>query len=190
MRIFDTILAVLSGAGLILVSLVCVYGRSDIHKNPQQLESLLLDLAVMALDDAGLDWVRVRVDGQTAYLSGLAPTPQASQLARDTVRQAAGEGGVWRGGLIRVEDNFARSEANKISQIHVFPARQSTVANIEMVGSVHITVRSSPLAVLMAYNFPTDMSRQIRANLGADPSDMARNDNAGWTMDHFARPRV
>lgn len=49
-------------------------------------------------------WAHVRVDGQVAYLTGQAPTEADRDDLKLAVRQAAGAGGAWWGGITQVRD--------------------------------------------------------------------------------------
>lgn len=51
-------------------------------------------------------WAHVQVDGQIAYLTGEAPTEADRDDLKLAVRQAAGPGGAWWGGITQVRDSM------------------------------------------------------------------------------------
>ncbi len=70
-----------------------------------RIEARLQAAAEAALRESGLDdWAQVRVDGQTAWLTGDAPREEDRGDARAAVFAAAGPGGWWRGGVTAVQD--------------------------------------------------------------------------------------
>lgn len=105
MSVYDTMVAGLSGAGLVLLGFVTTAGESDYHLNAKQLEAKLQSTAQTALDDAGLSWARVTMDGQRATITGAAPTSDALAEAERTVLGAAGSGGQLWGGVISVSSD-------------------------------------------------------------------------------------
>ncbi len=78
--------------------------------SPAAIERTLQTQAESALDEAGYaagqpgGWARVEVSGQRAVLKGAAPTAAARDAAMAVVREAAGPGGFWRGGVTAVID--------------------------------------------------------------------------------------
>jgi outer membrane protein OmpA-like peptidoglycan-associated protein len=58
-------------------------------------------------------WARVQVDGQIAYLTGQAPTEADRDDLKLAVRQAAGAGGAWWGGITQVRDSMTLAPARK-----------------------------------------------------------------------------
>ncbi len=57
-----------------------------------------------ALSETGFEWASAEMDGQTAILRGEAPREDERGEARAAVLHAAGEGGFWTGGVMRVSD--------------------------------------------------------------------------------------
>jgi outer membrane protein OmpA-like peptidoglycan-associated protein len=58
-------------------------------------------------------WARVQVDGQIATLSGQAPTEADRDDLKLAVRQAAGPGGAWWGGITQVRDSMSLAPVRK-----------------------------------------------------------------------------
>ena len=106
MSVYDTMVAGLSGAGLVLLGAVTTHGSSEYHLNAAQLEAQLQASAEAAIAAADLDWLTVRMDGQKAILSGNPPTPEAVLMAERIVLESAGKGGPIYGGVISVERAF------------------------------------------------------------------------------------
>ena len=92
MNVYDTFLACLSAPCLVLTGFIGAYGTSEYHLNVQQLEGLLTETAIARLDSAGLDWAKVRMDGQTALVTGEAPSPAAATAALAGEHRKAAEG--------------------------------------------------------------------------------------------------
>ncbi|GAB5459210.1 MAG: hypothetical protein Hens3KO_22400 [Henriciella sp.] len=105
MSVYDTMVAGLSGAGLVLLGFVTSHGASEYHLNAFQMEAALATNAAAALEQAGHDWAKVRFVGQKATLSGSAPGQSEIDLAEATILQSSGKGGLLYGGVLDVEVN-------------------------------------------------------------------------------------
>lgn len=66
-------------------------------------ERRLQKAATESLADDVFSWARVRMDGQTAHIEGAAPSPEAGERAKETVRASAGPGGVLLGGVTIID---------------------------------------------------------------------------------------
>lgn len=95
-------------AALIAGAVFLVLGGVSIHASPMSanvLEDRLQGAAEEALYALRADeWARVEMNGQTATLSGLAPSRQARQAALQAVSTASWAGGVVAGGVTKVID--------------------------------------------------------------------------------------
>ena len=95
-------------AALIAGAVFLVLGGVAIHASPMSagvLEDRLQGAAEDALYALRADeWARVEMNGQTATLSGLAPSRQARQTALQAVSTASWAGGVVAGGVTQVID--------------------------------------------------------------------------------------
>lgn len=103
MSVYDTMVAGLSGAGLVLVGFVTSHGTSEYHLNAFQMEAVLTTNAAGALSQAGYDWASVTLDGQTATLTGAAPDQVAIDRAAQMVLESSGKGGMIYGGVLEVD---------------------------------------------------------------------------------------
>ncbi|MEQ8406501.1 MAG: hypothetical protein RKE49_15510 [Oceanicaulis sp.] len=95
-------------AALICLAIFFVLALLAVHASPvsnSALEARLQTKAEDALYRIRADeWAQVRVDGQAAYLTGRAPTPEARIEALAAVARADWAGGVVAGGITRVVD--------------------------------------------------------------------------------------
>ena len=95
-------------AALLAGAVFLVLGGVAIHASPMSasvLEQRLQDSAEEALYALRADeWARVEMNGQSATLSGLAPSRQARQSALQAVTTASWAGGVVAGGITEVID--------------------------------------------------------------------------------------
>ena len=83
------------------------FGWWWVYTGPQSADKLEQRLGTQveaALASENLDWASVEMDGQTARLSGEAPTRSARAAALEAVRTAAGDGGPLHGGVTTVTD--------------------------------------------------------------------------------------
>jgi hypothetical protein len=92
-------------AGLVIF---LVFGALAIFASPlsaRNLEARLQDAADEALYSVRAEgWAEVRMDGQVAIVTGLAPDQDAQSRALDAVSRAAWAGGIVAGGITRVID--------------------------------------------------------------------------------------
>lgn len=105
MSVYDTMVAGLSGASLVLLAVVTVTGSSDFHLNPGEMEDRLAERAHAALAEAGLSWAQVDMQGQTAIVRGTAPTQADAAQAERVVFQSSGRGGPVFGGVVGVRSH-------------------------------------------------------------------------------------
>jgi OOP family OmpA-OmpF porin len=118
MRLVNYLLAFLSLIGIGIVGWWGVYQSPHSAAN---LQKVLQENAVTALDAYGMDWAKVEMDGQLAGLSGEAPSMDAAVNAEQVLlesspvggERAIGAGGVLFGGITRVENML--SEAAPVS---------------------------------------------------------------------------
>ncbi|MEO1040582.1 MAG: hypothetical protein AAFX09_13685 [Pseudomonadota bacterium] len=95
---------------LIAAGAFVALGVLGIHAGPSSagsLQSRLQVSAETALEEAGhAGWAELRLSGQVAYLSGLAPDEAARDEALAEVKSAAWAGGIVAGGITRVHDDI------------------------------------------------------------------------------------
>jgi len=85
----------------------------SVNQSPQsavRLEARLEARALQSLKSAGIDWANVTLDGQTAILTGGAPSGDAAEAAARTVLRSSGKGGVLFGGISQVENHAHTAE--------------------------------------------------------------------------------
>lgn len=80
------------------------YGWITAYPNAREVEVGLQTAVDAALKRPGMEWASARMDGQTAILTGVAPTPAAQDKALSLVQTAAGTGGPLWGGVVVVDD--------------------------------------------------------------------------------------
>ena len=73
-------------------------------------EARLKQAALASLDDAGLDWARITMNGQQAILQGTAPDRESAAAAARTVSRAVFAGGLVAGGITSVDTSRLRFE--------------------------------------------------------------------------------
>jgi len=91
-------------AGWALVALVVLFGPHGC--SPAGLSAQIGRTAQAALAAKGLDYVTVKTNGQTVALSGVTASPEAKAAAGSIAFAAAGPGGVWSGGVTRVDNRI------------------------------------------------------------------------------------
>ena len=85
----------------------------SVNQSPQsaaRLEARLEAKAHQALQLAGIDWASVDMDGQTAILTGGAPSDDAAGEAAQIVLRSSGQGGLLFGGISQVENHAHTAE--------------------------------------------------------------------------------
>jgi outer membrane protein OmpA-like peptidoglycan-associated protein len=80
--------------------------------NAIPIERTLQQAAEAAVNQAGLGWARVSVDGQIARIEGSAPSAEDQARAGAVVLTAAGPSGWLLGGIIRVENRSMVAEVS------------------------------------------------------------------------------
>jgi outer membrane protein OmpA-like peptidoglycan-associated protein len=98
---------VLAGITALLVTgyFATFYEHGQAHwRSVRFIEADLLAQARAAVKTAGASWAYVKMDGQIATLSGVAPSEADRDDLKLAVRAAAGPGGPWLGGITQVRD--------------------------------------------------------------------------------------
>ena len=100
-NILDVLLIPFGGAAFAALCWHAVYaGPVSADKFEARLEAM----ANAALDEDRFSWANVEMDGQTAIVSGLAPTEELHARAITEVLESSGPGGFMRGGVVRIVD--------------------------------------------------------------------------------------
>jgi len=79
-------------------------GWLTIYPAAQRIEATLRDAASEAVEAEGYGWASVNIAGQTAILTGTAPSVDSQAAARDVILSAVWRGGPILGGITGVED--------------------------------------------------------------------------------------
>lgn len=130
MRLLEYLFALVALAGLVAAGWWGVYQSPQ---NAANLQARLQQETSAALQVAGMDWARVKMDGQRAILSGQAPSNEAVRDAALTALAAAGHGGLIFGGVTQVEN--AADSAPPISP-YVWRAEKTTTGQLVLSGYV------------------------------------------------------
>ncbi len=136
MSVYDTMVAGLSGAGLVLLGFVTTHGTSEYHLNAAQMQTQLQAAAQAALNKADLNWATVTMDGQRALLTGAAPGDEAATQAEQVVLAASGKGGMVWGGVISVESAFDDAPAIPLVTPYVWRAVKGDDGSFALLGAV------------------------------------------------------
>jgi len=111
---------------LVALALFFLLGGLAIHASPlsaSSLEARLKEAADSALYRIRADeWAQVRMEGQRAVLTGLAPSRQARDAALEAVAGASWAGGVVAGGVTRVIDETRLAGRERIFGIRAYYA--------------------------------------------------------------------
>jgi len=107
---------VLAGITALLVTgyFATFYEHGQAHwRSVRFIEPELLAYARGALKESGATWAKVKMDGQVAILSGVAPSEADRDDLKLAVRASAGPGGPWLGGITQVRDEMTVAAAQK-----------------------------------------------------------------------------
>jgi outer membrane protein OmpA-like peptidoglycan-associated protein len=107
---------VLAGITALLVTgyFATFYEHGQAHwRSVRFIEAELLTQARGALKESGANWAQVKMDGQVAILTGVAPSEADRDDLKLHVRAAAGPGGPWLGGITQVRDQMTVAPAKK-----------------------------------------------------------------------------
>ena len=95
MRLLDYLTGLIS---LIALPFIAWWGINQSPQSAAMLEARLEAKALQSLRQAGIDWANVEMDGQTAILTGAAPSEDAVPEAASIVLRSSGGGGLLGGG--------------------------------------------------------------------------------------------
>lgn len=100
MRLLDYLTGLVS---LLALPFIVWWGVNQSPQSAAALQARLEAKAHEALVLAGIDWARVEMDGQTAILTGAAPSEDAVEEAARIVLHSSGPGGLLLGGVSQVQ---------------------------------------------------------------------------------------
>lgn len=170
--VFDKILAILALAGMGLVGWYAAYAGDT---SAARLESLLERKAEHALLEIGAGWAKVDMDGQSARLTGEAPTEDARAAAETAVRSAAplelpglperfaNKGGWLVGGVVAVDN--AATVAAPITP-YAISAQKTAEGGVSISG--HVPDEAARLSIIAAAErfFPGQVAVQLEMGAG------------------------
>lgn len=107
MRLLDYLTGLVS---LLALPFIAWWGVNQSPHSAARLEAQLEARAQQALQLSGLDWAKVDMDGQTAILTGPAPSPDVAEQAAGIVLRSSGRGGLLFGGVSQVETRVHEAE--------------------------------------------------------------------------------
>jgi outer membrane protein OmpA-like peptidoglycan-associated protein len=132
-------------------------------RSVQHVPATLQKDADAALVQIGAKWARVEIDGQIATLSGVAPTEADRDDANQALREAAGRGGPWWGGITQVRDQSKLAEAVKP---YVWIATLGADKRISLRGNVPGQRMRHAIRAEAARLFPTGVDDQMQVARG------------------------
>lgn len=100
MRLLDYLIGF---AALLALPFIAWWGVNQSPQSASMLEARLQANAQRSLQAAGIDWAGVEMDGQTAILTGAAPSEDSVAEAAAIVLRSSGTGGVLLGGVSQVQ---------------------------------------------------------------------------------------
>ena len=138
--------------------------------------------AEMSLTRSGAAWAQIRIDGQIATLSGVAPTEADRDDAKRDVRGAAGSGGPWWGGITQVQDKTTLAPPKKP---YIWSAVRGADRRVSLNGYVpgqryHQAIRAEARKL-----FPTGVDDQMTV-AGGHPTG-AWADTAIWALKQLSQ---
>lgn len=138
--------------------------------------------AQSALARGGANWAEVRVEGQVATVSGVAPTEADRDDIKQLVRAAAGPGGPWWGGITQVHDAMEVAQPKKP---YIWSAVLGADRRISLSGYVpgqryHQAIRAEARKL-----FPTGVDDQM--NVASGNPTGAWDETAVWALRQLAQ---
>ncbi|MBA3066894.1 MAG: hypothetical protein FP825_00210 [Hyphomonas sp.] len=140
MRLLDYLTGLVS---LLALPFIAWWGVNQSPQSAAALEARLQSKAAQALQLAGIDWAIVSMDGQTAILTGAAPSEDAVDEAAALVLRSSGPGGVFLGGVSQVE---TRVTAAAPVRPYVWSAEKRAAGRLVLSG--HVPSRAARAALL------------------------------------------
>lgn len=173
MSAYDTVLAGMTALGLGVLGFVATHGETDFHMNASGLEAVLQTQAQSALDDAGLNWALVKMDGQTAILSGNAPDDAAAEVAQSTVLKSAGAGGWLNGGIVSVKTEFGEAPDLAVVSPYLWRAIKTEDNRLILAGSVPSQTLKDNLSAAASDFIGQDVEDRTELAAGTPEGDWA-----------------
>ena len=171
---------VLAGITALLVTGYFATMYADGQAQWRSVAAIPVDLqkeAHAALGRNGANWAEVRVEGQVATVSGVAPTEADKDDIKQLVRTAAGLGGPWWGGITQVRDAMTVAEPKKP---YFWTARLGADRRISLSGYVPGQRYHKAIHAEARKLFPTGVDDQMKVASG-NPTG-AWDETAVWAL--------
>lgn len=140
MRLLDYLTGLIS---LLALPFIAWWGVNQSPHSAARLEAQLEARAQHALQLAGLDWAEVEMDGQTAILTGPAPSADVAEEAAGIVLRSSGRGGLLFGGVSQVETRVHAGEP-----VRPYVWRVEKLASGQLKLSGHVPSKAARAALL------------------------------------------
>ena len=141
MRLLDYLTGLVS---LLALPFIAWWGVNQSPQSAAALEASLQAKAAQSLQRAGIDWAMIDMDGQTAILSGAAPSQDAVDEAADIVLHSSGAGGVFFGGVSQIENRVTPAAP---VYPYVWSAEKQDDGSLLLTG--HVPSRAARAALVM-----------------------------------------
>ncbi|MEQ9505832.1 MAG: hypothetical protein RLO80_06140 [Hyphomonas sp.] len=129
---------------LLALPFIVWWGVNQSPQSAAALQARLETNAHQALVLAGIDWARVEMDGQTAILTGAAPSQDAVEEAMGVVLRSSGPGGLLLGGVSQV-----RTETHPAEPVRPYVWTVEKQADGGLVLSGHVPSKAVRAALLL-----------------------------------------
>jgi len=143
-RLLDYLTGIIS---LLALPFIAWWSVNQSPHSAARLEAQLEARAQQALQLSGLDWAKVDMDGQTAILTGPAPSPDVAAEAAGIVLRSSGRGGLLFGGVSQVETRVHAAEP-----VRPYVWRVEKLANGQLKLSGHVPSKAARAALLKEAN--------------------------------------
>ncbi len=141
MRLLDYLTGLIS---LLALPFIAWWGVNQSPHSAARLEAQLEARAHQALQLAGLDWASIEMDGQTAILTGPAPSADVAEEAAGIVLRSSGPGGLLFGGVSQVE-----TRVHTADPVRPYVWRAEKKANGQLTLSGHVPSKAVRAALML-----------------------------------------
>ncbi|MDS4010779.1 MAG: OmpA family protein [Defluviicoccus sp.] len=153
---------------LFAVLTIGAYGWITVYPNAREVQDQLQASVNAALSRPGMEWSTAEMDGQTAIVSGHAPSLAARDEALNLVLTAAGAGGTLMGGVVEVVDRTSMASLQPRARERVPAAAEPVVPKKTELE------RSAVPAVRTPFIWRVSSSGSAAVLAGSVPSEAAR----------------
>ncbi|HRW59637.1 MAG TPA: OmpA family protein [Defluviicoccus sp.] len=153
---------------LFAVLTIGAYGWITVYPNAREVQDQLQASVNAALSRPGMEWSAAEVDGQTAIVSGHAPSLAARDEALNLVLTAAGDGGPIMGGVVEVVDRTT------VAGLQPRTRERSPAAAEPVVPKGTELERSAVPAIRTPFIWRVSSSGSVAVLAGSVPNEAAR----------------